>query len=138
MDEVSPLREVAPPQFLRSRDYMKEDGEGEDEAERDVPVEEVEASEVELTSRDPIDAQEEDEGNGEEGKKAEERTAVPAAGRDDAGPDAAQLSPQQQEEPDPSDSVQDEDKLLLWQTTDKADQTRQKGQPGGEREAPIC
>src|SRR5437588_12571685 len=56
---------------------------------------------------------------------------------DQPGPDAAQLAPQEQQQPEAPYAVQHEDGPILWEATAQAHHAGREGEEGGECNAPV-
>src|SRR5262249_20687051 len=102
-----------------------------------VPIEEIEAHQVEIAPSHPPDAREEGQPNRRKCEQPKHRATIPATGMNDPRPDAAQLAPQQEKEPQAGDAMEREDAPLLAMPTGEADQPGGAGDASRDRQAPV-
>src|SRR5712692_4356052 len=118
-------------------DHMKDDGRREYKAQHNMPVQQIEPGEVPLATSDPPDARSKRQRDKQQRQQPEDGAAIPAPGMDQPGPDAPQLAPQEQQQPEARYTMQREDEPILRAATHQADNAGRDGEAGCEREAPV-
>src|SRR5215472_7969883 len=107
------------------------------DAQGNMPVQQIEPGEVPIATSDPPDARSKRQCDQQQRQQAIEGAAIPAPGMDQSGPDALQLAPQEQQQPEAHYAMQHKDEPLLRQAADQADHAGHEGNDGGECKAPV-
>src|SRR6266568_8825013 len=137
IQSLSSSGNIAFAQPFGAREHMQHDGRCDREAQSNMPVQQIEPGKVQIAARGPPDACSQRYRDQQQRQQSIDGAAIPAPGMDQSGPDAAQLAPQEQQQPEASYAMQHEDGPILREATHQADHASREGEEGGECNAPV-